>query len=116
MNTRHYNAQMAGRDSVQLYTYIFFNKRREESVGICMQCCKNGIVCDPAIVVLFAIRLYGFQNLDWRVMLCLQRIMKYIELHDRDCVELTDEYRRLCIWWEWINNEKYKKESRITYI
>ena len=44
MNTRHYNAQMAGRDSVQLYTYIFFNKRREESVGICMQCCKNGIV------------------------------------------------------------------------
>ena len=97
MNTRHYNAQMAGRDSVQLYTYIFFNKRREESVGICMQCCKNGIVCDPVIVVLFAIRLYGFQTLDWRVMLCLQRIMKYIELHDRDCVEPTDEYRRLCI-------------------
>ena len=49
-------------------------------------------------------------------MLCLQRIMKYIELCGRDCVEPIDEYRRLCIWWEWINNEKYKKESRITYI
>ncbi|KAK8809491.1 hypothetical protein WA158_000434 [Blastocystis sp. Blastoise] len=44
MNLRHLNAQLAGRDSVQLYTYIYFNKRDETAVGICMKCWKNGIV------------------------------------------------------------------------
>ena len=43
MNTRHYNAQMAGRDSVELFTVIFFNNKNEKATGVVMNCKKNGI-------------------------------------------------------------------------
>lgn len=31
MNVRHRNAQLAGRDSVELFTLIFFNQKNENS-------------------------------------------------------------------------------------
>ena len=43
MNYRHYNAQIAGRESVELFTVIFFAKRREKAAGLVMGCKKNGI-------------------------------------------------------------------------
>lgn len=43
MNTRHYNAQMAGRDSVELFTVIFFNNKNEKATGVVMNCKKNAI-------------------------------------------------------------------------
>lgn len=43
MNYRHYNAQMAGRDSVELFTIIFFKNKEEKATGVIMACKKNGI-------------------------------------------------------------------------
>ena len=43
MNMRHYNAQIAGRESVELFTVIFFSKRKEKAAGLVMGCKKNGI-------------------------------------------------------------------------
>ena len=43
MNYRHYNAQMAGRDSVELFTIIFFKNQEERATGVIMACKKNGI-------------------------------------------------------------------------
>ena len=43
MNFRHYNAQMAGRDSVELFTILFFNNKNEKATGVIMACKKNGL-------------------------------------------------------------------------
>ena len=43
MNMRHYNAQVAGRESVELFTIIFFSKKKEKAAGLVMGCKKNGI-------------------------------------------------------------------------
>ena len=43
MNFRHYNAQMAGRDSVELFTILFFNNKNEKATGVIMMCKKNGV-------------------------------------------------------------------------
>ena len=43
MNFRHHNAQMAGRDSVELFTIIFFNNKEEKATGLVMNCKKNGL-------------------------------------------------------------------------
>lgn len=43
MNYRHYNAQQAGRDSVELFTLLFFKDREEKATGLIMSCKKNGI-------------------------------------------------------------------------
>lgn len=87
------------REEIVFNYILIFSSTREERNPLASVCnaARMVLYVIPVIVVLFAIRLYGFQNLDWRVMLCLQRIMKYIELCGCDCVEPTDEYRRLCI-------------------
>ena len=43
MNVRHRNAQLAGRDSVELFTIIFFNQKNEAATGVIMNCKKNGV-------------------------------------------------------------------------
>ena len=43
MNFRPYNAQMAGRDSVELFTILFFNNKNEKATGVIMACKKNGL-------------------------------------------------------------------------
>ena len=43
MNVRHRNAQLAGRDSVELFTLIFFNQKNETATGVIMNCKKNGV-------------------------------------------------------------------------
>lgn len=43
MNIRHRNAQLAGRDSVELFTLIFFNNKNEKATGVIMSCKKNGV-------------------------------------------------------------------------
>ena len=43
MNYRHYNAQMAGRDGVELFTIIFFKDKEERATGVIMACKKNGV-------------------------------------------------------------------------
>ena len=40
MNVRHRNAQLAGRDSVELFTLIFFNQKNETATGVIMNCKK----------------------------------------------------------------------------
>lgn len=44
MNTRHLNAQLAGRESAGLYTNVYFAERRVEELALVMRVKANGIV------------------------------------------------------------------------
>lgn len=56
MNKRHLHAQLAGRESVELYTKLFFKDAKVER-AIIMRCKSNGVV-----LLLYIYRLLLYQN------------------------------------------------------